>query len=98
MMITSGEETRLFCVKDSMHRAAPCSDAKSSKVSSSILCVSTETPAPMEKEREREKEREGGKETDRQTQKEREHMRRNEGKNWWMMDGWMNRDHQLCQV
>lgn len=97
MMITSGEETRLFCVKDSMHRAAPCSDAKSSKVSSSILCVSTETPAPMEKEREKEK-REGGKETDRQTQKEREHMRRNEGKNWWMMDGWMNRDHQLCQV
>lgn len=71
MMITSGEETRLFCMKDSMHRAAPCSDAKSSKVSSSILCVSTETPAPMEKEREREREKRG-RERDRQTDTERE--------------------------
>lgn len=55
MVTTSGEETRLFCVKDSMLREAPCSDAKSSRVSSSIVCASTETPAPTGKERKRQK-------------------------------------------
>lgn len=81
-MRTSGEETRLFCVKDSMLREAPCSDAKSSRVSSSIVCASTETPAPTGKERE----------TDRETEREREreHMRRNEGTNGGWVGGWVD--------
>lgn len=57
MVTTSGEETRLFCVKDSMLREAPCSDVKSSGVSSSIICASMETPAPMGKERERDRQK-----------------------------------------
>lgn len=80
MVTTSGEETRLFCVKDSMLREAPWSDAKSSRVSSSIVCASMETPAPTEKKREKERDRE----------RQRESMRRNEGINGGM-DAWMDR-------
>lgn len=83
-MTTSGEETRLFCVKDSMLREAPCSDAKSSRVSSSIVCASTETPAPTGKERERERDRQ------RDTERERERAyERNEETNVGWVDGWM---------
>lgn len=66
MVTTSGEETRLFCVKDSMLREAPCSDAKSSKVSSSIVCASTETPAPMGRDRGRQRQRQRDRDRERE--------------------------------
>lgn len=72
MVTTSGEETRLFCVKDSMLREAPRSDAKSSKVSSSIVCANTETPAPTGRERRRQRQRDKERERERKGEFEKE--------------------------